>query len=168
MKSSVIIISIVVIVLIIGCLFAINANSKRSESEPRKSIDPAPAPAPTYTPPRVRPVVSKNDATISIYDDCDCTSNEIDSVRISKGNILPFSGFISIDKDQQWKCIKHDNMYIREVELAYSGKKNGSPVSHSEKGTTTIVDFPVYTVGCDPGDTEFRTDGLKFNWSVIE
>jgi len=81
---------------------------------------------------------------------------------------MPFTGFISIDKDQQWKCIKHDNMDIRDVELAYSGKKNGSPVSHSEKGTTTVDDFNVYTVGCDPGDTEFRTEGLKFNWSVLE
>ena len=172
MSSVVIIISIVAIALIIGCVFVINANSKRSESEPRKSIDPppiAPAPAPApYVRPIPPPSVSKNHATISIYDDCDCTSNEIDNVRISKGNILPFSGFISIDKDQQWKCIKHDNMVIRDVELAYSGKKNGSPVSHSEKGTTTIRDSPVYTVGCDPGDTEFRTDGLKFNWSVLE
>jgi len=176
MKSSVIIISIVVIVLIIGCVFVINANSKRSESETRKSIDPppiapAPAPAPARAPyvrPNVPPSVSKNDATISIYDDCDCTSNEINGVRIPKGNILPAAGFISIDKDQQWKCIKRDNMYIREIELAYSGIKNGSPVSHSEKDTTTIGDSPVYTVGCDPGDTEFRTDGLKFNWSVIE
>ena len=174
MSSAVIIISIVAIVLIIGCVFVINANSKRSESEPRKSIDPppiAPAPAPARAPyvrPNVPPSVSKNHATISIYDDCDCTSNEINNVHIPKGNILPFAGFISIDKDQQWKCIKRDNMYIRDIELAYSGIKNGSPVSHSEKDTTTIGDSPVYTVGCDPGDTEFRTDGLKFNWSVIE
>ena len=168
MSSTVIIISIVAIVLIIGCLFVI---SKRSKSDDRKinetpPIAPAPAPAPTSN--RVRPVVSTKQATISIYDNCDCTSNEIDNVRFSKGNILPFSGFISINEDQQWKCIKHDNMYIRDVELAYSGKKNGSPVSHSEKGTTTLHDFNVYTVGCDPGDTEFRTEGLKFKWSVLE
>lgn len=167
--SSAVIISIVVIVLIIGCLFAISAISKRRESDERKIIDPPIAPAPAPASNHVRPIVSTKHATISIYDNCDCTSNEIDNVRISKGNILPFSGFISIDKDQQWKCIKHDNMHIRDLEMAYSGKNDLISVSHSGKGMTdTVNDSSVYTVGCDPGDRDFRTEGLKFEWSVRE
>ena len=175
MSSAVIIISIVAIVLIIGCVFVINANSKRSESEsePRKSIDPppiapapAPAPAPT-TPPAEKPKFSKKEASVHVYNDCDCESNIIRGTTVGAGASLDMIGEISAYGDDQWKCINSKNMNISNFEVAYSGVNFGGDASY--EGQLNMLDeFNNYKIGCEPGDDRFRTDGLKFNWKIRE
>ena len=57
-----IVLSIIVIAIVIGCLFAINAGFKKLEES---SVDPAPAPAPTPAPiaPAPAPPVEDDDPT---------------------------------------------------------------------------------------------------------
>ncbi len=173
MKSTVIIISIVVIVLIIGCLFAISAISKRSESDERKIIDPPIAPAPAPAPVEevqdewVKPVRSKKEASVFVYNNCDCESDIIRGSTAAPNNSLELLGELSVYGDEQWKCIKSKNMSISNFEVAYSGISNGDPVSYN--GQLNMVDkFDNYKIGCKPGDTKFRTEGLKFNFNVRE
>lgn len=112
--------------------------------------------------------ISKKPAKLSIYNNCDCASDEVHVLSLNPGIDLSASGEVSINEEDQWKCIKSENMRISDFDLAYSGKYKGKSTNH-DGPLEKINNFDTeYKVGCLPDVTEFKTERLKFKWNVRE
>jgi hypothetical protein len=110
--------------------------------------------------------LSKKEAKLYIYNNCDCESDILHSVLLDSNFSLDATGEVDIKKEDQWKCVKGENVTIRDYEHSYKGSFNGEQ-------TDGVVNFKEYNldnpikVGCNPGE-DFKTEKLKFKWNVRE
>ena len=115
--------------------------------------------------------VTKKAAKIGVYNNCDCESDSIYSVNLSSGaNIDGFGGdFFAYNSnpEDQWKCVKGENVTISDYEHSYKGTLNGDKT----EGVMNLMEYNLdnnpIKVGCGAGE-DFKTEKLKFKWNVRE
>ena len=110
--------------------------------------------------------LSKKEAKLYIYNNCDCESNILHSVLLDSNFSLDSTGEVDIKKEDQWKCIKGENVTIRDYEHSYKGTLNGDKTEGVMNLREYNLDNPI-KVGCNPGE-DFKTEKLKFKWNVRE
>ena len=110
--------------------------------------------------------LSKKQAKIYIYNNCDCESDILHSVLLDSNFSLDATGEVDIKKEDQWKCIKGENVTISDYEHSYKGTLNGEQTEDVMNHKEYNLDNPI-RVGCNPGE-DFKTEKLKFKWNVRE
>jgi hypothetical protein len=110
--------------------------------------------------------VSKKSAKIGVYNNCDCESDEVQVVQMSSGADLKAVGEIEIDEKDQWKCVKGENVTLKDYAHAFTGVRNGESVNGNMNLDSYNIESPI-KVGCEAGEN-FVTTKLKFKWNVRE
>jgi hypothetical protein len=110
--------------------------------------------------------VSTKDASIGIYEDCDC-EDAITSSVIESGTDINVSGKgeMQVSGDQQWRCVKGTNIKLTDYVHEFSGVVAGEEVDET-------LDMPEHDrepieikVGCGVGDN-VNTENIEFKWEV--
>lgn len=117
--------------------------------------------------------VTKKPAKLSVFNNCDCQSDEVSVTTFGAGISKDIEAHTVVQADDQWKCITGTNVLFTDYVHEYSGTTNGLPVNgavvYNERDHSKEIrklTEPI-KVGCSPGQN-YRTNKLDIKWKVLE